>query len=339
MLRYPVSIPPGGQKAILVKIRRHPKMTALHQTVQANIHQYMHQEFETLEFIFEGLASAGADFGAIRPLHFMEKYHAILMEEYPSRTLRQLLDQGKSTRTNWDRSELKDAARKTGRWLYYFHNHLNTSQVREYTVADILLEVQEYAERIERSTRRRILSRPILDAFGSALRDIQLEHVRFSQTHSDMTANNVLYSKNGKICIIDVKNRPAPVYVDLGLILTYPETSKPQIYSGGRYYPESLLRKYRAEIVAGYFEEEPGGEILARIYCAVKVLDKWRMYEELMGRYKGYKRALSIPMAPFVSAYFQNLLKKYLGRIGNAEFGQVSNTDKATAESSIQPRP
>jgi hypothetical protein len=55
------------------------------------------------------------------------------------------------------------------------------------------------------------------------------------------------------------------VYVDLGLILTHPETAKAQIFSAGTYFPESLLQAYRAEIVAGYFEEEPGSTVLARI--------------------------------------------------------------------------
>jgi len=159
--------------------------------------------------------------------------------------------------------------------------------------------------------------------------------VKFSQSHLDMTTNNVLYSEEGKLCIIDMKNRPAPVYVDLGLILTYPETSKTQIYSAGRYYPETLLQKYRDEIIAGYFEQEPGSEVLVRIYAAVKVLDKWRMYEELMGKYKGGKHILSMFTAPLVSAYFQNLLKKYLQMIGGSESGQLFPKENPVINTSL----
>jgi hypothetical protein len=150
-----------------------------------------------------------------------------------------------------------------------------------------------------------------------------------------MTTNNVLYSAEGKVCIIDMKNRLAPVYADLGLILTYPETSKPQIFSGGKYYSETLLLKYRTEIIAGYFDREPGDEVLVRIYSALKVVDKWSMYEELMGRYKGLKRALSIPAAPLVSAYFQNLLKKHLEMIENGQPGQALTVDQTSVDTSL----
>jgi thiamine kinase-like enzyme len=335
MLRYLVSLSSTNQKAILVKIRRNPKMDSLQQAIQSDIHQTMIVEYQTLEFLFDRLSNAGEDFSAIRPLLFMQKYFAILMEEYPSRTMRQLMDAQRSTKTGWESSELRDAARKTGRWLYNFHHHINIASEKQYTSRDILGELQPYAEKIERSSQGRVSARPILDAFASKLQTLPIDHVKFSQCHLDMTTNNVLYSDEGKVCIIDMKNRPAPVYTDLGLILTYPETSKPQIFSGGKYYSETLLRKYRAEIIAGYFAQEPGDEVLIRVYSALKVVDKWSMYEELMGRYKGLKRALAIPAAPLVSAYFQNLLKKHLEMIESSQPGQALKLDQTSVDTSL----
>jgi thiamine kinase-like enzyme len=325
MLRYLVSTSATDQTAILVKIRRNPKMDSLQQAIQSDIHQTMIVEYQTLEFLYDRLSNAGDDFSAIRPLLFMQKYFAIIMEEYPSRTMRQLMEAQRSAKMGWESSELKDAARKTGRWLYYFHHHINTATEKPYTGRDILDELQPYAEKIEASSQGRVRARPILEAFDRKLQNLPIEQVRFSQCHLDMTTNNVLYSEKGKVCIIDMKNRLAPVYADLGLILTYPETSKPQIFSAGRHYSESLLCKYRAEILAGYFKNEPGNETLARIYSAVKVVDKWAMYEELMGKYKGLKKAMAIPVAPLVSAYFQKLLKKHLNLIGDSKPGQALN--------------
>jgi hypothetical protein len=112
--------------------------------------------------------------------------------------------------------------------------------------------------------------------------------------------------------VIDIKTRPAPIYSDLGLILTHPETFKPQIFSGGTYLSESILKEYRAAIVAGYFENEPQDELLVQIYSAIKVLDKWTMYEELMSRYKGMKYLLSLPVGPFVTNYFAGVWRKHL---------------------------
>jgi thiamine kinase-like enzyme len=334
MLRYPLSISATEQKAILVKIRRNPKMDSLHQAIQSDIHQIMGQEYQTLQFLYERLANAGEDFGAIRPLLFLEKYFAILMEEYPSRTMRQLMEAQRTSRMAWDSSELKDAARKTGRWLYYFHHHVNTTHEKEYTSRDILQELQPYAEKIESSSQGRRRAQPIMDAVSWKIQNLQIARVKFSQCHLDMTTNNVLYSDERKVCIIDMKNRPAPVYADLGLILTYPETSKPQIFSGGMHFSETLLRKYRAEIIAGYFDQEPGDEGLVRVYSALKVVDKWSMYEELMGRYKSWKRALAVPAGLFVSLYFQNLLKKHLALIPDASRSQPFKVDKTPANHS-----
>jgi thiamine kinase-like enzyme len=334
MLRYPVSIVNVLSRAILVKIRRNPKMTALHQAIQSDIHQNSILEYQSLAFLHERLPGAENDFGAIRPLHFMKKFSAILMEEYPSQTMYQLMEAQRSTGTAWQKSALQDAARKTGRWLYYFHHHINAAHEEQHTQVDILHELQTYAEKIEASSQGRVRARPILDAFASRLQNIEVDRVEFSLCHLDMTTNNVLYSKDGKVCVIDMKNRLGPVYADLGLILTYPETSKLQISSAGTHYSEALLQKYRAEIIAGYFDREPGNEILVRIYSALKVVDKWSMYEELMGRYKGLKRALSISTAPLVSLYFQNLLRKHLKSLETAKPGRALKLDKTPVNTS-----
>jgi thiamine kinase-like enzyme len=325
ILRYPVNSAVAGRKTILVKIRRNPKMDSLTQAVQSDIHQNIPTEYQSLQFVYGQLAHTEQDFGAIRPLTYMEKYYAIVMEEYPSQTLRQLLVDQRTSKSPETMDQLRDAARKTGRWLHYFHHHIHTPFEKQYTTDDILTEVQAYGERLESSSRGRVRSRLLLEAFARKMEHIHIDHVTFSQSHADMTCDNVLYSTDNRVCIIDIKTRQAPVYADLGLILIHPETSKPQIFSRGTYYPESLLREYRSEISAGYGDEKPVHEKLVRVYSAMKVLDKWLMYEELMNRYKGVKHLLAYPVAPFVTAYFQRLLKKHLELINSTTQGEALN--------------
>ena len=315
MLRYPLTTPPGQTKHVLVKIRRNPKMDTLYEAIQADIHRNVRMEYESLQFVYDRISPADETLGAIRPLSYFEQYHAIAMEEYPSRTLRQILNHQRTSRTNRSLCELKDAAWKTGRWLYYFHQ-IHTPTETAYTTVDILQEVQAYAERIEDYSRKRVLAGPILDSFSKKLKHISIHRLAFSQSHADMTIDNVLYSDDHKICVVDIKTRLAPIYADLGLVLIHPETSRREILFGGRYYPDSVLREYRAQIIAGYFEEKPGMELLAQIYSATKVLDKWLMYEELLHRYNGVKHLLSIPARPWISRYFTRLLNKHLGLIG-----------------------
>src|SRR5512133_1120404 len=138
MLRYTVTTSTAGQKHTLVKIRRNPKMDSLSQAVGADIHQNVQMEYESLQFVYDRIPAMDENLGAIRPLSYFEQYPAIAMEEYPSRTLRQLLKNQRFSRIDKSLCELKDAARKTGRWLYYFHHYIHTPTEMHYTNEDIL---------------------------------------------------------------------------------------------------------------------------------------------------------------------------------------------------------
>jgi hypothetical protein len=328
MLRYPITT--AQTRNILVKIRRKPKMTSLTQAIQADIHQNVPGEYEALKFAFLKFDQTQEDFGVIRPLSYIAKDFAIVMEEFPSRTLRQLLDAQRSFHTSRSLCDLKDAAIKTGQWLGYFHHQIHTASEMPYTTDDILNEVQLYAERLEYYSHGRIRAYDIQKAFSRGLANIHLERVTFSQSHADMSCDNVLYSANHKLCVIDIKTRLAPIYADLGLVLIHPETFKLQILSGGRYYSESLLNQYRANIIEGYFNHQPGNEILVRISSAIKILDKWLMYEELMSKYKGIKQFLALPAGPLVSSYFHHLLNKYFSLIEEGDIQHGSDPFEIT---------
>jgi hypothetical protein len=309
ILRYRVTMPNGKKKMVLVKIRRNPKMDSLMQAITTDLHANVPVEYRSLEFVYDRLAGKDEDISVIRPLDFIEPYHAIVMEEYPSHPLRKILaDQ----RNGGNLHELADAATKTGKWLHYFHHHVNTPQEVSFSKDDILSEAEHFARRLEQSSHGRVQAQAILTQFSEQMKDSEIDSMTFSQSHADMTCDNVLYSADQKVCVIDIKTRLAPVYSDLGLILTHPETFKQQIFSAGLYLPESLLKVYREAILAGYFGEKRPDKFLVAIYSAIKVLDKWTMYEELMSRYKGLKHLLSIPVGPFVTAYFQNVLRKHL---------------------------
>jgi thiamine kinase-like enzyme len=182
--------------------------------------------------------------------------------------------------------------------------------------------VQDYAERLEDCSHGRANAQALVEAFSRKLKNVQIESMLFSQSHADMTCDNALYSYDNKVCIIDIKTRLAPIYSDLGLILIHPETFKPQIFSGGTYLSESILKVYRDAILKGYFGDELQDEYLVQIYSAIKVLDKWTMYEELMSRYKGLKHLLAVPVGPFVTTYFQSVLKKHLNAIQGSDMQQ-----------------
>lgn len=315
MLRYPFTTGLGAKKTILVKIRRSPKMGTLFDAIHADIHGNIPAEFDSLESVFGAFGARDESFGAIRPLSYMDDYHAILMEEFPSHTLRQILTDQRSAQHGAKLEDLQDAAKKTGRWLHYFQHEIHQPVETEYSIREVLYGVQSYAIRLKNYSQGRISAEAIIDSFANKLDDVRLDSIKVSQSHADLTCDNVLYSADGKVCIIDIKKRPAPIYADLGLILIHPETFKLQILSGGRYLNESVLREYRAALLSGYFEHETMDVFLVNLFSAIRILDKWAMYEELISRYKGWKQLISIAAGPMVSTYFGRILKRQLAAL------------------------
>lgn len=328
LFRYPITTSTNQNKAILVKIRRHPKMDSLWQALAADIHGISPIEYDSLENMFNWLAGADDDFGVIRPLDYFERYHAIIMEEFPSRTLKQLLMSARSSSDRAGTRQLEDAAKKAGRLLRYFHQNIYFATATSYSTSDILNDVEIYANQIETYARGRVQAESIVNDFSQRLENVQINSMLFSKTHADLTGDNVLYSDDEKVCLIDIKARLAPVYSDLGLLIINPETYKQQILTGGLYLPESLLKKYREAILAGYFEGQPRDEFLVKLFSALKVLEKWNMYEELLSRYRGTKRLLSIPVRPWVTIYFQQLLKEHLDSIHSSKARQTFKIPK-----------
>src|SRR5690349_6823047 len=328
IFRYPITTSSNEKKAILVKIRRHPKMVSLWQALAADIHGISPIEYDSLQNMFNWLAGIDDDFGVIRPLEYFKQYDAIVMEEFPSRTLKQLLMSARSSTNGTGTGILEDAARKAGRLLRYFHHNIYSATTASYSTNDILNEVETYAKQVETYARGRVRAKSIVNAFSQKLENIQINTMLFSTTHADLTGDNVLYSDDKKVCLIDIKARLAPVYSDLGLLIINPETFKQQIFTGGFYLPPSLLTKYREAILVGYFDGQPRDEFLVKLFSALKVLEEWIMYEELMSRYGGNKFLLSIPVRPFVTIYFQQLLKKHLDSIHSSTVRRVFRVPK-----------
>lgn len=309
LLRYEVKTL-ADNKTILVKIRRNPKMDSLVQAITAGeIHANIPDEYNTLKFVSERIGDGHASFAAIRPLVYIEEYYAIVMEEFAARSIRQLLfEHRKSTEAR----ELLSATRKAGGLLRFFHERVHAITDHPFSGSEFLSDVGTYAKRLEDYTRGRVNAQSILAAFGKKLAVKELQSMPFSAAHQDLTSDNVLYAKNGKVCLIDIKTKNAPIYSDLALLLVHPETFRDQIFRNGRFFSPAFLKSYRDAILAGYFGDQPVNRFLVQLFCAYRVLDKWTMHEELFSRYKGLKRVFTRPLSPILTSYFRELLHRYL---------------------------
>lgn len=317
MIRFPLYGQGGIQKNILVKIRRHPKMKSLNQAIlKKELHTKIPAEFNELESLYNFLGTHNANLGAIRPLIYLEQYYAIVMEEFESQTLRQILMEWK-TLLNFksNRDYLLNAAELTGQWLNNFHSKMHKYREVEGPSQLITAEVQELINRLKTTSQQHELAKSIGSEFLQKITSIQSRNIPFTNIHGDMTCDNALYSKENKVCMIDIKTRIAPIYSDIGLIMIHPDTFMPQIFSFGLFFRKRIIRAYRTAILRGYFGDQKFDSALVNLYCAIKMLDKWVMYENIMSKAKGGKYLLSIPAAPLLRAYFRLKIRKYFDSI------------------------
>lgn len=319
IMRFPLHSPGGFAKNILVKIRRHPKMPSLNQAVvKQDLHIKIPAEYSDLEALYNFFGHHGGNLGAIRPLIYLEKYFAIVMEEFQSQTLREILMEWKTilgSKNNVNR--LLNAAQLTGSWLHNFHSKMHKNHEIEKPIQPIMNEVQGLVDRLRVASQRQNPANSTQVEFFKKINSIESKKIFYSNIHGDMTCDNVLYSNENKVCIIDVKTKQAPIYSDIGLIMIHPDTFMLQIFSFGLFFRRQNIRAYRAAILKGYFDDQPFDNSLLNLYCAIKMLDKWVMYEEIMANSKGRKRLLSFLSAPLLRAYFKSKITKYLNSMNN----------------------
>lgn len=308
LLRYEV-MTSTGNRGILLKIRRNPKMTSLRRAVESpDLHINIPKEYNTLCYVYERIGSGHEHFTAIRPLGYFEDYFAILMEEFPSHSLRHLLQKQRHN----NRVEVQVIAQRAGELLRFFHERVYSTAPAAYSADDILADAETFARRLEQHSRGRVRMQGILDAFARKLSKKDIHSIPYTTAHQDLTCDNVLYSEAGKVCLIDINVKPAPIYSDLGLLLIHPEAFRDQIFRDGRYFSQQYLKNYRDSILKGYSVGSPINHFLVNVYSAIRVLDKWAMHQELFYNYKGWKRIITLPLAPLVTSYFQRLWKYHL---------------------------
>lgn len=311
-LRFRVQVSTGN-KFILVKIRRNATMQSLTQAInETNIHANSEIEYQSLIKVSDFFTNSHEGLSMVRPLMYLDHWHAIVMEEFQGTSLYNLLINCKSLQGRKDAiKKLLDAGKKTGRWLYLFHNSINIPTHQKLD-SHITSEVSRYTKLLEVASKGSITSPNLQALFSAKLSQINTSGPFFSLTHGDMSCNNVLYSTNGEVCIIDIQGKPSPVFSDLGLILIHPDTLKIQVFTLGFFFPKNLLSTYREAVLVGYFSNKVENRPLVNIYCSLMVLDKWARYEDNTTRHHGAKKLMAILTAPFTRFYFRKRLENYL---------------------------
>ncbi len=314
-LRYTLSTTGNLNKNLLIKIRRRPYMETIAQTtIVDGLHENMPLEYESLKAVYEAVDTASDAIGAIRPLSYFQPLNAIIMEEISAVTMGNLLlSFGKKTaKKDENFNPILDAAHKTGQWLHFFHHHVHESQEIRFSSKKFMQDINELTSHIG-SNKNSLISRHLNNIFSAAADNFENSQLHFSITHGDMTVDNILY-KDKKVYSIDIKSKPAATYSDVGLILVHPETFIPQVLSFGLFIPGKFIKKYQTAIIKGYFRDAEKDYAKIFLYCALHLLDKWAMYEDIFSSRKNLKRLIALLLDPIFKLYFFYKIKSYLAK-------------------------
>lgn len=311
MLRFPAQ---GTDcEAVLVKIRRHPKMQTVREAVgRAQLHVRMREEYDSLCELHALFGGAAGQLDAVKPFAYLDRYHGIVMQEFAPRTLRGCI-MADGRWLGGRQMVTPRFAESAGHWLRRLHD---ASDAQRASVTAQALHAQDLAPLVsglrDVPGARKAVAR-VEPHLAEALGDIADDGWLTCRTAEDFTTDNVLCADGGRIAVVDVKLREASPWRDLALLAVHPETYRVQFLSKGTYLRPAALRAFRRAIVRGYGEGAHRWRRHINYYCARTLLEKWLMYERIVANHQGLKGALTGRVAVGMRRYFARRAFHYLG--------------------------
>lgn len=248
---------------------------------------------------------------AVQPVGFLEPWNAIVMLEIDARPLRSLL----VTPQIWfshaaTTKRFVGHLRKASRWLRRYHDLVGDSTVAPVSRELMTARLDKVAGDVATHLGNRFNASEYLSMLRERIETFSgLE--RIARLHGDFHASNILFTPQGRICVLDPRDdiRPRSVYDDLATLLIDLHLKPVPMLTGGRFSQEFLERSRQA-VVESYFEPGEYHPALLDFYCTCETLFRWSMVErDLVQRKKAH---LVAPVArPILTRYMHGVISRY----------------------------
>jgi hypothetical protein len=221
-------------------------------------------------------------FGTVRPMDKVVEHQAIIMEEVPAPSLRQIVQQTSRLR-NPLRPRVPDnlalVFRNAGAWLCKFHamppiqpvmaTH-NGQRLDFITTINKLVDYLMQADP-KNAFLQQIAAKTIQDAM-----QLLPEQLPLGLRHGDYGLSNILAGADGKVTVLDT---PAicysPIYEDLAYMLVGLKAKWSQVLSLNLAYDSQRFDLHEREFLLGYFGSSPIPYRIIRLYEVQAVLVRW----------------------------------------------------------------
>ncbi|MBC8507076.1 MAG: phosphotransferase [Anaerolineales bacterium] len=320
-LRYQLIGFKKNPRALLVKIPREKHVSSLAKAiVNHELGEMAEREFALLvdvSYFVNKLKKLS--YAAIRPLCYLDRWNAIVMEELPSRTLENLaFDLRTRFRINPEWNLFKDSLCITGRWMRIYHEVLGDWQFAPLDVDALILEIEQKINILMMAQPRFTDWEEIQTKFRQILENLRGLLVPHVNLHGDLFFTNVLITADQRVAVIDLaRDMRGPIYTDLSSMIIELVEQRLKVSSIGFVINQPTIRSLENAILEGYSDTGVDDLPVLSIFCAKLLLSVWNWYEQRVENSSRVNKLFLRSIHPFIRYYLCREIRSYLKRAEN----------------------
>lgn len=308
----------GGEiRPLFVKIPHPSSMTTMQEAIASErLRAEIKHEFEIMQTIAFVISKANhPGLFAIKVGGVCLDFNAIVMEEIRLTMMKDYLVRwGILSGNPGDWENFEKLLKLAGEWLKIIHGEFHNGRFA--TLSDLRMEerITSEFEALEGMCGIRLAE--LRSLFFEVYDLCKTIRIPISALHNDFHLGNIFVTAEGQVGALDPNWKDGdPIFEDLSSLLIDPLTRKFQLVFFGLLFRPSLYRRFERAVLQGYFGEQVFPPHGLFFYCALSVLVKWRMNEEVIRhiRFSPFAMAGSL-VSQYSRFYFSRLIREYLHR-------------------------
>jgi Ser/Thr protein kinase RdoA (MazF antagonist) len=262
LFEYAVSTPnPRSSVGLIAKIHRHARVSDDPNLCVTAAIEDGRAEWRQLSNAYPYFAAQANGLGMVRPIAYIEPYHALLVQKASGRELAKIIAGGGP--------DVRPAIERAGRWLSRFHGGLHAVSNREWTPEWYGRCLDERRSRFLAVQASRGLWEPLLDRVAAHAQSLPPRSVPRSALHGDFRLRHIWASAEG-IEVLDFGNvHEGDCYADVASLLV----ELMMVRLGRPFVSRRLVDGYIETFVEAYFQGSPPP--ILQYYVIDRLFKKW----------------------------------------------------------------
>jgi hypothetical protein len=277
------------------------------------------REYDGLRLISDAVHDDGTErFGLMQPLAWLPHHAAIVTDLVEDPTLRRVV-LSRSRFHLGRRIPLDERSwGNAGAWLQLFHTYRTSWDLpaRGAAAADVGALYRQYADFLV----DRIGPVPLLQQLsngGGELADRTLPaELPLGTGHGDFVATNMFTGPGGRITGFDpLPIWRLPVYQDLATLVVGLRVLPVQAVTWGLALPRGTLDRYEAQLLRGYFGEDPVPESAVLAFQLLVLLDRWAALVSQQARRSSLRRHVQDARIQMACRHYEREARRLVARV------------------------